>query len=153
MKKICPYPLEVQHSFAAAWTQPFATLIISVVVINQLIGPAQGLRMWSVERCADDLAESGLRDGCDSQVCCRFGLQKMLATEQRDQHEACSVHLESEIIMHLYNKWALKSTPDELNWIDKSYSNFLQVSEQIFFLSSSKPHLSASAVGSGNGIH
>eukprot|EP00434_Breviolum_minutum_P023915 symbB.v1.2.021105.t1/scaffold1717.1/size104954/8 len=51
--------LEVQHSFAAPWTQPFATLIISVVVINQLIGP----------------------------VCCRFGLQKLLATEQRDEHE------------------------------------------------------------------
>eukprot|EP00913_Durusdinium_trenchii_P029841 g27964.t1 len=31
--------LEVQHSFGGAWTQPFATLIISVVVINQLIGP------------------------------------------------------------------------------------------------------------------
>lgn len=45
--------LEVQHSFGGAWTQPFATLIISVVVINQLIGP----------------------------VCCRAGLQFILATE------------------------------------------------------------------------
>jgi len=52
-----PIPFEVQHSFAAPWTQPFATLIISVVVINQLIGPADGLRIGSFERCADDLAE------------------------------------------------------------------------------------------------
>ena len=41
------------------------------------------------------------RYGCDSQVCCRFGLQKLLATEQRDEHEACGgEHLESEIVMY-----------------------------------------------------
>eukprot|EP00435_Cladocopium_sp_Y103_P015041 s2347_g3.t1 len=51
--------LEVQHSFKGAWTQPFATLIISVVVINQLIGP----------------------------VCCRFGLQKILAAEEQEHQE------------------------------------------------------------------
>lgn len=34
-----PSSAQVQHSFGGAWTQPFATLIISVVVINQLIGP------------------------------------------------------------------------------------------------------------------
>jgi len=46
--------LEVQHSFSEPWTQPFATLIISVVVINQLLGP----------------------------VCCRFGLQTILEAER-----------------------------------------------------------------------
>lgn len=51
--------LEVQHTFKGAWTQPFATLIISVVVINQLIGP----------------------------VCCRFGLQKILAAEEQEEED------------------------------------------------------------------
>jgi len=45
--------LEVQHNFDAAWCQPFSTLIISVVVINQLLGP----------------------------VCCRVALQHIVAAE------------------------------------------------------------------------
>mmetsp|Transcript_126573 Transcript_126573/g.300650 ORF Transcript_126573/g.300650 Transcript_126573/m.300650 type:complete len:726 (-) Transcript_126573:101-2278(-) len=48
--------LEVQHSFDAPWTQPFATLVISVVVINQLLGP----------------------------VCCRIALQRIVAAEVAD---------------------------------------------------------------------
>jgi len=47
--------MEVQHSFSAPWTQPFATLIISVVVLNQLLGP----------------------------VCCRLGLQTILEAEKK----------------------------------------------------------------------
>ena len=69
------------------------------------------------------------RYGCDSQVCCRFGLQKLLATEQRDEHEACS----SALGIWDCHVFVQQQVSFEVNsrWIDKNYSNFFQVSYQI----------------------